>query len=457
MKRFYLLLTPLLILCLLLLSSAPALALSPAEQNIAPNLWTTDSPGDRESKLLAQSSDSGCDKPDLVVESLSWTPTSLSCGQDLYNMKFAVRVKNVGGADAANFMLKLSTSGSNMDINWGLGINGLASGATEEVVFPPSFVSGYFALRGGHYDVRALADSEKEVDECLEDNNAKMGQFDVPAQVRLISAADGETNIGTITLAGKTYGLPARLCAQLGSYPVEAKPASGYSFQRWETGGALTVAEANSASTTVTISGDGTLKAVFKPSGERAQLEVTPGSIEKKLAPGESASEEITISNAGTIDLQGVRLSAGGEIEGWISFSQSNISSIKPGGNKTVTVTITVPEDAAQEEQAPQDFFSPFSFKLKSQQFPGFPLPFTHKPGTEQFPFSSPFKYKPKTQQFPSWLFERYPSYEKPWWLPYSEAPQADRDYSGQIVVSSTNGGGKIIELRITVRPKQNP
>ena len=142
MKKLFLRLIPILIISLLMLSSTPIPA------------------------LAAQSPSNESGKPDLVVESLTWTPDNPSCKQDLYAMKFKVRIKNAGSADAASFMLKLTLSGSNMSTGWGLGINGLASETEKDIVFPPSFSSGRFPLSGGTYDVRAIVDSEGEVKEA---------------------------------------------------------------------------------------------------------------------------------------------------------------------------------------------------------------------------------------------------------------------------------------------------
>ena len=67
-------------------------------------------------------------------------------------------------------------------------------------------------------------------------------------------------NLGLITFAGYTFSLPTDVDVVNGSYTVTYN--SGYTFVRWETTGGVTVSDENAASTTVTVSGNGTLRAV---------------------------------------------------------------------------------------------------------------------------------------------------------------------------------------------------
>jgi len=69
-----------------------------------------------------------------------------------------------------------------------------------------------------------------------------------------------DSNLGFISFAEQTFLLPETLDVAQGSYPI--KYDSGYNFLRWETTGGITVTNNNAKSTTVTISGSGTLKAL---------------------------------------------------------------------------------------------------------------------------------------------------------------------------------------------------
>ena len=83
--------------------------------------------------------------------------------------------------------------------------------------------------------------------------------------INLQSQQDTATtsNMGTITVQGTDYALPNTATKQAGLYSVEYTAATGYSFDRWETTGAVTVADPNSAATTFTVSGDCTLTAIY--------------------------------------------------------------------------------------------------------------------------------------------------------------------------------------------------
>jgi hypothetical protein len=80
--------------------------------------------------------------------------------------------------------------------------------------------------------------------------------------VHLESAQDAGTteNLGFTTLAEDTFSLPTAVDVVAGSYQVLYN--GGYMFMRWETTGGVTVSDAESANTNVTVNGDGTLRAI---------------------------------------------------------------------------------------------------------------------------------------------------------------------------------------------------
>ena len=86
------------------------------------------------------------------------------------------------------------------------------------------------------------------------------------ATVHLESAQDmGATlNLGSVTLDAASYVLPNNVSKALQSFSVAYVTAGDYLFDHWETSGGISVASALSQTTTVTITGAGTLRAVYK-------------------------------------------------------------------------------------------------------------------------------------------------------------------------------------------------
>ena len=76
-------------------------------------------------------------------------------------------------------------------------------------------------------------------------------------------------NLGLTTFADYTFPLPTDIDVVNGSY--QARYSGGYMFIKWETSGDVTVSDAKSVTTTVTVSGNGTLRAV----GNAKRLEYT--------------------------------------------------------------------------------------------------------------------------------------------------------------------------------------
>jgi len=76
-------------------------------------------------------------------------------------------------------------------------------------------------------------------------------------------------NLGLTTIADYIFPLPAEIDVVTGTY--QAKYSGGYMFTRWETSGGVTVSDENAATTNVTVSGNGTLRAV----GNVKRLEYT--------------------------------------------------------------------------------------------------------------------------------------------------------------------------------------
>jgi hypothetical protein len=94
--------------------------------------------------------------------------------------------------------------------------------------------------------------------------------------VHLESTQDPEasSNLGLVTFADNIFSLPTDIDVVAGSYQIAY--SGGYMFVRWETEGGVTVSNSNSATTTVTVSSDGTLRAIGNVT--RLEYAYDPGS-----------------------------------------------------------------------------------------------------------------------------------------------------------------------------------
>ncbi len=87
---------------------------------------------------------------------------------------------------------------------------------------------------------------------------------------------------GSVKFAGTSYVSGSSNTSVVASvYTIDGVPCSGYSFASWSTTGSLTIGTATSASTTLTVSGNGTLTATFTATGSKTGFVVsfstTPG------------------------------------------------------------------------------------------------------------------------------------------------------------------------------------
>jgi len=127
---------------------------------------------------------------------------------------------------------------------------------------------------------------------------------DDPNAIHLESMEDNaaSSNLGTITFDGSTYSLPNDVTKPAGTYTIRYNPASGYVFDHWETTPGVSVADPNARSTTATISGDGTLRAVYREE------------IITYIVHLESREDNYDTSNLGKIAFDGTMYSLPNEI-----------------------------------------------------------------------------------------------------------------------------------------------
>jgi hypothetical protein len=136
------------------------------------------------------------------------------------------------------------------------------SAATYNIVAVPGggYYFGSWQTTGG----LSVASASSASTTCTVSGNGtlKMVQTQTPPVEYAVSFDTDPEATGTITFAAVTYSDGNTVNKAANTYAITAHPASGYSFAGWQTTGSLSVASANSASTTCTVSGAGTLRMV---------------------------------------------------------------------------------------------------------------------------------------------------------------------------------------------------
>jgi hypothetical protein len=114
---------------------------------------------------------------------------------------------------------------------------------------------------------------------------------------------DATSNKGTISIEGTVYTLPQNLTKTPGTYSLSFSPPSGYTFIRWDATGGVPVSNPASASTSLTVTGPGTLRAIYIYGTAQTQTTQT-SSIRLESVEDTGASK-----NKGSITLDGAVLS----------------------------------------------------------------------------------------------------------------------------------------------------
>jgi parallel beta-helix repeat protein len=89
---------------------------------------------------------------------------------------------------------------------------------------------------------------------------------DDPNTVHLESRQDNDasSNLGTITFDSIPYSLPNDITKPADTYPIEYTPVPSYEFDHWEYTLMVSVTDPYAQTTTATITGEGTLTAIFR-------------------------------------------------------------------------------------------------------------------------------------------------------------------------------------------------
>lgn len=149
------------------------------------------------------------------------------------------------------------------------------------------------------------------------------------------------SNKGTITFNGTSYALPTNVLKTRGNYKAQYYPASGYTFDHWETTGSLTLTGTTINPTTVTVNGNGTLRAIYKTSAAYSFTDgFESGSFSGWTGTMLSAGEAVTIAttpvHAGTKSAK-YTSNAGGNAEYSFVYKTVNLNEAYVKGSFYIT------------------------------------------------------------------------------------------------------------------------
>ena len=133
--------------------------------------------------------------PDLIAESMSWTPSSAKEGD---SVKFTTRIKNQGKSTANSFDTRLDIGGTTYDTK---SISSLSADSSTTITFKS------WNATAGCKDINVTVDSGNSVNESNENNNIKSEQI-------CVNKVDLKLGITVDKGCGSTYCIndPIRIC-----------------------------------------------------------------------------------------------------------------------------------------------------------------------------------------------------------------------------------------------------
>jgi uncharacterized repeat protein (TIGR02543 family) len=145
------------------------------------------------------------------------------------------------------------------------------------------------------------------------------------------------SNLGTITCDSVDYQLPSVSSKEEGAYAVEYSAASGYTFNHWVTSDLVSVADVNTQSTMMTVSGEGGLKAIYTSAPTQFTLHVQINGL------GSVNATDYTYYDEGTIVDLTATPDTGYEFIEWSGEATGTAvtTTVTMDANKTVTATFT--------------------------------------------------------------------------------------------------------------------
>jgi subtilase family serine protease len=125
---------------------------------------------------------SAAEQPDLTIESFSAPPTATQ--SEMISQKIKVSVKNIGGSEAKDFTIEIILKGTVVNPGWqtqyhvlGFGTVASLKAGQSATVTLQSFSVGTIVPPNKKYEICAIADEGKKVNESNENNNWSKCQF----------------------------------------------------------------------------------------------------------------------------------------------------------------------------------------------------------------------------------------------------------------------------------------
>ncbi|HEV8359099.1 MAG TPA: CARDB domain-containing protein [Candidatus Thermoplasmatota archaeon] len=158
--------------------------------------------------------------PDLRVEDITWSPSAPAGGQ---HVTFTAKLRNIGQGDAGEFRVAFFVDGSLLGE---VAVDHLADGSTLNVA------SASWSAAQGSHTVKAVADSDHQVAEASESNNARTESLSVaappPPRVQDNPADDDEGDEGGVAVCHVPPGNPGNAhTIHVGEAAVRAHLAHG--------------------------------------------------------------------------------------------------------------------------------------------------------------------------------------------------------------------------------------
>jgi subtilase family serine protease len=120
-------------------------------------------------------------QPDLIIESFSAPATATQ--SEMISQKINVVVKNIGGSEAKDFIVAVILKGTVLNLSWptqyhilGFGTVASLKAGQSAAVTMQNFSAGTIVLPK-QYEICAIADEGKKVNESDEKNNMSKCQF----------------------------------------------------------------------------------------------------------------------------------------------------------------------------------------------------------------------------------------------------------------------------------------
>jgi len=225
--------------------------------------------------------------PDLIIENIQVSTDRCQVGQ---SVTINYEIKNLGGEFTNTFdtVVRIDQTDGDptyIDLAFSENLYPIAAGSSRVETIELPILSWFDP---GDYWVEMIVDTNYEIVEENEDNNVGRAantlelylpdeeiQHDIYLESQEANYASD--NKGQIHFASSQYSLPYVIQKTDGSYSVDYTPEFNFEFVGWETEGSISVSNEYSKSTTATINGYGTLRAVYQTTDDSPDTCITFG------------------------------------------------------------------------------------------------------------------------------------------------------------------------------------